>query len=467
MENFDIVIIGAGPGGYVAAIRGAQCGFNVALIDKSFVGGACLNVGCIPSKALLNASHEYEKINKNHLGAMGINAQADINITKLMEHKNKIVKGLTTGIEFLLKKNKVSLVHGTAFIQADKSVIIQDGADKGRILSAKSVVIATGSSPISLPNIAIDEENIVSSTGALQFSDAPKKLIIIGAGVIGLELGSVWARLGSEVTIIEYLPRIAPNLDEQVARELQKSLQKQGIIFMLGQKILSAKNGKKSVTISYESASDANQKGELTCDKLLVCVGRKANTANLGLEALGVAINPKGVIITDEHYATNIAGIYAIGDCINGPMLAHKAEEEGVALMEMLAGQKPHVNYGTIPGVIYTHPEVADVGLTEEAVKAAGIPYKVGNFPFKANSRARSNSDDAGFVKIIAHSETDKILGVHIIGAEAGNLIHEAVLAMEYGGSSEDIARTCHAHPTLNEAIKEAALAVLGRAIHT
>ncbi len=465
MQEFDVIVIGAGPGGYVGAIRAAQLGFKTAIVDKTNAGGTCLNVGCIPSKALLNATHHYDQINRGHLAVMGIKANASMDIAGMMENKNKIVKGLTTGIEFLFKKNKIAYFKGTAQFANNNTIHITDGEHNGEQLQGKHIVIATGSSPASLPNIIIDEDRVVSSTGALAFDKVPEKLVVIGAGVIGLEMGSVWARLGSEVKIIEYLPRIAPNLDEQIARELQKNLQKQGLTFELGQKVLAVTAHKKGVKVDYEPANGGD-KQTLECDKVLVSVGRKPNIDGLGLDKIGINTDKRGFIQVNDHYATNIAGIYAIGDVIGGAMLAHKAEEEGVALMEMLAGQSPHVNYGIIPGVIYTHPEVADVGINEETAKQQGIEYKVGTFPMMANSRARANGETAGLVKLISCAKSDKLLGAHIISNDAGALIHEAVLVMEYGGSAEDLARTCHAHPTTNEAVKEAALAVLGRAIH-
>ena len=459
-ESFDVIFIGGGPGGYVGAIRAAQLGLKTACVEKrGTLGGTCLNVGCIPSKALLESSEKFADA-AQHFSAHGIEVKPSLNLATMMKRKDEVVGSLTKGIEGLFKKNKVTYIQGHGTISAKGEVTVA-----GTKYAAKHIVIATGSEVVALPGITIDEKQIVSSTGALTLPKVPRHLVIIGAGVIGLELGSVWKRLGAEVTVIEYLDRVTPGMDGEISRQFQKTLEKQGLKFKLATKVTAAKPGKNGVELTMEPATGGASE-TLSADVVLVAVGRRPLTEGLGLEAVGVVKDAKGRIMVDGHFQTNIAGIYAIGDVIAGPMLAHKAEEEGVAVAEMIAGQKPHVNYDAIPNVIYTWPEVASVGKTEEELKAAGIEYKTGKFPFLANSRGRSSAQTDGFVKILADRKTDRVLGVHIIGAHAGTMIHEACIAMEFGASAEDIARTCHAHPTLSEAVKEAALAVDGRAVH-
>jgi dihydrolipoamide dehydrogenase len=459
-EQFDVVIIGGGPGGYVAAIRAAQLGLKTACVEKrGTLGGTCLNVGCIPSKALLESSEKFEDA-KLHFAEHGIDASVKLDLKKMLARKDDVVSKLTHGIEGLFKKNKVTYIKGLGTITGKNEVSVE-----GVKYAAKNIVIATGSEVTPLPGITIDEKQIVSSTGALTLEKLPGHLVVIGAGVIGLELGSVWKRLGAKVTVLEYLDRITPGMDNEVAKQLQKILEKQGIEFKLGVKVTSATANKSGVSVTCESVAGAGSE-TLQADVVLVAVGRRAYTDKLGLENVGLSTNKRGQIDTNAHWQTAVPNIYAIGDVIAGPMLAHKAEDEGVAVAEFIAGQKPHINYNTIPGVIYTHPEVANVGKTEEELKAANVAYKVGKFPFLANSRARATGQTDGFVKILADAKTDEVLGVHIIGPQAGNSIHEVCIAMEFGASSEDIARTCHAHPTYNEAVKEAAFAVAGRAIH-
>ena len=465
-DHFDLIVIGAGPGGYVCAIRAAQLGLKVACIDKRGApGGTCLNVGCIPSKALLHATEVLDETRQAE--HMGIRVGAvKVDIEKMMAFKQDGIDGNTQGVTFLLKKNKIEEIHGAACLTTPGAmdVALLDGTT--RQLTAKNIVLATGSEVTPLPGIEIDEDRIVSSTGALDFDSVPKHLVIVGAGIIGLELGSVWRRLGAEVTVVEYLDRITPGVDADVAKNFQRALKKQGIKFMLGKKVTGAKALKASAKITLAPASGEGESETLSADRVLVAIGRRAHTDGLGLEAIGVTRDGQGRIETDAHFQTNIAGVYAIGDVIAGPMLAHKAEEEGVAVAEHLAGKPSHVNYNVIPGVIYTHPEVAWVGQSEEDLKQQGTAYKVGKFPFMANGRAKVNGTTEGFVKILADAETDRVLGVHILGAHAGNLIDEAAIAMEFSASAEDVARTCHAHPTLTEAVKEAALAIDGRALH-
>lgn len=463
-EQFDVAIIGGGPGGYVAAIRAAQLGMKVACIEKrGALGGTCLNVGCIPSKALLYSSELYEKANHEY-AAHGIKlSKVELDLNVMMKRKEEITAGLNKGIEGLFKKNKVTYFQGFGSFVNATTLKIKGEAEQQ--INAKNVIIATGSEVMNLPGIEIDEEKIVSSTGALSLKSIPKKMIVIGGGVIGLELGSVWRRLGAEVTVIEYLDRIAPGMDLEIAKQFQKSMEKQGIKFLLGQKVLSAKKDSKTVKVTLESVNDQT-KQEMDADIVLVSIGRRPYTDNLSIENAGIKLDERGRIPVNNHLQTSVNHIYAIGDVIIGPMLAHKAEEEGVAAVEFIAGQKPHVNYDVIPGVVYTSPEVATVGKTEEEVKKLGLEYKIGKFPFMANSRARAIGVNEGFVKVIACAKTDEILGCHIIAPEAGTMIAEMVVAMEYKAASEDIARTVHAHPTLNEAVKEATLAVLGRAIH-
>ncbi len=460
MAAFDLVVIGTGPGGYVCAIRAAQLGLKVAVVEKRAThGGTCLNVGCIPSKALLHASELYAE-SKHSFAKMGIRAETSIDFPKMMGFKQEAIDGNTKGIDFLLKKNKVTVFHGEGVIPAPGRVTVG-----GETLEAPHIVIATGSDVARLKGIAIDEERIVSSTGALALRDIPARLAVIGAGVIGLELGSVYARLGAKVTVIEYLDRILPGMDLDVAKTFQRLLQKQGFAFRLSAKVTSATVANGNVTLGVEPAAGGAAE-QIEADVVLVAVGRVPYTQGLGLEKIGVKLDERGRIAVDGHFATNVPGIHAIGDVIRGPMLAHKAEDEGIAVAEIIAGQAGHVNYDVIPGVVYTAPEVAAVGRTEEELKAAGIDYKAGKFLFLANGRAKANQTTDGFVKVLADAKTDRVLGVHVIGPMAGELIHEAAVLMEFGGSAEDLARTCHAHPTLSEAVKEAAMAVAGRAIH-
>tara|TARA_R100000005_G_scaffold95557_1_gene77502 strand:- start:6187 stop:7590 length:1404 start_codon:yes stop_codon:yes gene_type:complete len=464
-ETFDLVVIGGGPGGYTAAIRAAQLGMKTACVEKrGALGGVCLNVGCIPSKALLQSSELYEEA-QHSFESRGITVGSlKLDLDKMMGQKQETVKGLTQGIEFLFKKNKVTYVKGAATLEGGGRIAVE-GEDT-KTLKAKNILIATGSEVTPLPNVEIDEKQIVSSTGALELPKVPKKMIVIGAGVIGLELGTVWRRLGAEVTVVEFLDRILPGTDNEVAKNTQRILKKQGIEFLLGKKVTGAKKAKTGVTLTMEPSKGGDAE-TLKADVVLVAIGRRPYTEGLGLDDLGVEKDRAGRIVVDKNFKSSVDGIYAIGDVIEGPMLAHKAEDEGVVCVEKLAGQKPHINYDTIPGVIYTWPEVATVGKTEEQLKEAGTDYNVGKVPFMANSRARANGFTEGFVKILADKKSDKVLGVHIIGPDAGTIIHECVLAMEFGASSEDIARTCHAHPTLNEAVKEAALAVAGRTINS
>lgn len=458
---YDVIVIGSGPGGYVCAIRCAQLGLKTACVEKrETLGGTCLNVGCIPSKALLSASEKYEAAGHN-FASMGIDVGTPkLDLKTMMKFKGSVVDANTKGVEFLFKKNKIDWLKGEGSIEAPGKV--QVGKD---VYEAKHIVIATGSDVSTLPGIEIDEKKIVSSTGALELDSVPKHLVVIGGGVIGLEMGAVWGRLGAKVTVIEYLDRILPGMDNELSATAQKIFKKQGMDFKLGMKVTEAKSSKSGVTLKVEPAKGGDAES-IEADIVLVAVGRKPYTAKLGLDKAGVALDERGRVKTDDHFQTNVKGIYAIGDVIAGPMLAHKAEDEGVMLAELLAGQKGHIDYDCIPGVVYTWPEVAAVGKTEEQLKQAGVEYKAGKFPFTANGRARAMGMTDGFVKILADKRTDRVLGVHIIGPEAGTLIAEAVLAMEFGASAEDIARTCHAHPTLEEAVKEAALNVDGRALH-
>jgi len=464
-SHFDLIIIGAGPGGYVAAIRAAQLGLKTACIDKrGTLGGTCLNVGCIPSKALLHSSEKFEEA-QNHLAEHGVKVgKVELDLKTLMARKDKVVDDLTKGIGFLFKKNKVTGITGSARIAKPGEVVVSaDGEDSS--YTADNILIATGSRVTPLPGVEIDEDRIVSSTGALSLAAVPKHLVVVGGGYIGLEMGSVWRRLGSKVTVVEFLDAIVPNMDGEVGKAMHKTLEKQGMIFKLGTKVTGAKATKTKVALTVEPAAGGDAE-TIDCDIVLVSIGRVPFTANLGLEDVGVEMDGRGVIQVDGNFKTNVDGIYAIGDVIPGAMLAHKAEEEGIACVERLAGQATHINYDAIPSVVYTWPEAASVGKTEEQLKDAGIDYNKGSFPFMANSRARANGDTDGFVKILADAATDEVLGVHIIGPDAGTMIAELALAMEFGASSEDIARTCHAHPTLNEAVKEAALAVEGAPIH-
>ena len=464
MVDYDLIVIGAGPGGYVAAIRAAQLGMNVACVEKEVsLGGTCLNIGCIPSKALLNSSEKYIEFTK-HAEEHGIKSEKiNLDLSKLMLRKDKIVKKLTSGVGFLFKKNKITHLKGNVSFVDKSNIKIK--SSKEITISAKNFIIATGSSTIDIPSIPIDEKNIVSSTGALSLSSVPKTMLVVGGGYIGLEMGSVWSRLGSKVIVIEALDRIVPNMDGEIASQFMKSLQKQGLEFKLLHKLISAKSNKNEVEVEIQSLNN-NKKSKETFNIVLMSVGRKPNTEGLGLEKIGVKLNDQKSIKIDKQYKTNVEGIYAIGDVAPGPMLAHKAEEEGVACVEIINGQKSHINYDTIPAIVYTNPEVASVGKTEEQLKELKIEYKVGKFPFMANGRALTTSASEGFVKILADKKTDSILGAHIIGHDAGQLIAEVVTTMEFGGSAEDIARICHAHPTTSEAVKEAAMNVDGRAIH-
>jgi len=464
-SQFDLIVIGAGPGGYVAAIRAAQLGLKTACIEKrGTLGGTCLNVGCIPSKALLHSSEKFEEA-QSHLAEHGVKVgKVELDLKTLMARKDKVVDDLTKGIGFLFKKNKVTNITGAAKISKPGEVVVTaDGKDE--TYTATNILIATGSEVAPLPGVEIDEDRIVSSTGALALSKVPGHLVVVGGGYIGLEMGSVWRRLGSKVTVVEFLDAIAPNMDAEVGKAMHKTLEKQGMEFKLGTKVTGAKTTKSKVTLTVEPAQGGDAE-DIACDVVLVSIGRKPFTEGLGLEDAGVAMDDRGVIQVDANFKTNVDGIYAIGDVIPGAMLAHKAEEEGIACVERLAGQATHINYDAIPSVVYTWPEAASVGKTEEQLKADGVAYNKGSFPFMANSRARANGDTEGFVKILADQATDEVLGVHIIGPDAGTMIAELALAMEFGASSEDIARTCHAHPTLNEAVKEAALDVEGSPIH-
>ncbi|MEZ5752910.1 MAG: dihydrolipoyl dehydrogenase [Paracoccaceae bacterium] len=461
MADFDLIVIGAGPGGYVCAIRAAQLGLKVACVEgRETLGGTCLNVGCIPSKALLNATHHLHEVHENFekMGLMG--AKPKVDWAKMQAYKADVIGGNTKGIEFLFKKNKVTWLKGWASIPAAGQVKVGD-----EVHNAKNIVIATGSESASLPGVPVDEEVIVTSTGALALGSIPKSMVVIGAGVIGLEMGSVYARLGAEVTVIEYLDAITPGMDAEVAKSFQRILSKQGLKFVLGAAVQGAERKKKGAKVTYKLRKD-DSAHEIEADVVLVATGRKPYTAGLGLEALGVAMEPRGQVKTDAHWSTNVAGIYAIGDAIVGPMLAHKAEDEGMAVAEVIAGKHGHVNYGVIPGVIYTTPEVASVGKTEEQLKAEGVAYKVGKFSFMGNGRAKAVFQGEGFVKLLADKTTDRVLGCHIIGPAAGDLIHEICVAMEFGASAQDVALTCHAHPTYSEAVREAALACGDGAIH-
>ncbi len=462
---YDLIVIGTGPGGYVCAIRASQLGMKVAVVEKRNThGGTCLNVGCIPSKALLHASEAFDEANR-HFAVMGIEVSPKLDLAKMQAFKAEGIKGNVDGVGFLLKKNKIDHYHGTGKILAADKVSVTFINGETKTLEARHVVIATGSGVAQLPGVKIDETTIVSSTGALDLKAVPKKLLVIGAGVIGLELGSVWRRLGAEVTVVEYLDRILPGMDGDVAKSFQRILEKQGFVFRLGHKVTGAAQTGDGVSVTIEPAAGGAAES-LGADVVLVAIGRTPYTDGLGLAEAGIALDAKRRIAVDSHFQTSVTGVYAIGDVIAGPMLAHKAEDEGMAVAEIIAGQAGHVNYDVIPGVIYTQPEVASVGKTEEDLKAVGIAYKSGKFPFSANGRAKVNRTTDGFVKVLADATTDRILGVHIIGPSAGELIAEAAVIMEFGGSAEDLARTCHAHPTLTEAVKEAALSVAKRAIH-
>ena len=465
-ETFEVVIIGGGPGGYVCAIRSAQLGFKTACIEsKNTLGGTCLNVGCIPSKSLLNLSENFNKVKKNFSNLGITTGKVTLNLSKMMKTKEKSVTVLTKGIEFLFKKNKVAYIKGQASFKSNNEIIVQE-KNSQKIYRANHIIISTGSEPTSLPGIKINEKIIVSSTGALSFNKVPKELVIIGGGYIGLEMGSVWKRLGSNVTVIEFLDHIVTGMDKDISIEFLKILKKQEINFKLNSKVSAVSVVKGKAVVDYTS-NETSVRKRIQADKVLVAVGRKPNTEGLNLKKMSIKCDNQGRIQVDNKFQTSIKNIYAIGDVIKGPMLAHKAEEEGIAVAEIIAGQSGHVNYNIIPGVIYTSPEVASVGKTEQQLINENIKYKIGKFPFMANSRAKVINEIEGFVKILADEKTDKLLGIHMIGPHAGDMIAEMVLAMEFGASSEDIARTCHAHPTYSEAIKEAALAVDKRPIHS
>ncbi|MFB6446025.1 dihydrolipoyl dehydrogenase [Bradyrhizobium tunisiense] len=465
MATYDLVVIGTGPGGYVCAVRAAQLGMKVAVVEKNAtLGGTCLNVGCMPSKALLHASEMFEEAGHS-FAKMGISVSSPkLDLPAMMNFKQQGIDGNVKGVEFLMKKNKIDVLKGTGKILGTGKVEVSaDG--KAQVVETKNIVIATGSDIARLKGIEIDEKRIVSSTGALSLDKVPGKLLIVGAGVIGLELGSVWHRLGAEVVVVEFLDRILPGMDGEIAKQFQRILEKQGFAFKLGAKVTAVDSSGKTLKATIEPAAGGAAE-TLEADVVLVCIGRVPYTDALGLKEAGVALDPRGRVQIDPHFATSLKGVYAIGDVVAGPMLAHKAEDEGVAVAEIIAGQAGHVNYDVIPGVVYTTPEVSSVGKTEEELKQAGVAYTVGKFPFTANGRSKVNQTTDGFVKILADAKTDRVLGVHIIGIEAGEMIHEAAVLMEFGGSAEDLARTCHAHPTRSEAVKEAALAVGKRAIH-
>jgi dihydrolipoamide dehydrogenase len=466
MASYDLVIIGTGPGGYVCAIRAAQLGMKVAVVEKNAtLGGTCLNIGCMPSKALLYASEMFEEAGHS-FAKMGVSVSAPkLDLPSMMNFKQQGIDGNVRGVEFLMKKNKIDVISGKGKVLGTGKVEVSGSDGKTQIVETKNIVIATGSDVAKLKGIEIDEKRIVSSTGALSLEQVPGKLLIVGAGVIGLELGSVWHRLGAEVTVVEFLDRILPGMDGEVAKQFQRILEKQGFVFKLGAKVTGIDSSGKTLSAQVEPAAGGKPE-TLEADVVLVCIGRVPYTEGLGLKEAGVALDNRGRVQIDAHFATSVKGVYAIGDVIAGPMLAHKAEDEGVACAEILAGQAGHVNYDVIPAVVYTTPEVSTVGKTEEELKAAGVAYTVGKFPFTANGRSKVNQTTEGYVKILADAKTDRVLGAHIVGREAGEMIHEAAVLMEFGGSAEDLARTCHAHPTRSEAIKEAALAVGKRAIH-
>jgi dihydrolipoyl dehydrogenase len=463
IDRYDVAVIGGGPGGYVAAIRAAQLGLRTACVDmRASLGGTCLNIGCIPSKALLQSSKKFAEA-RLAMAEHGVElGEVKLDLGRMMARKDRVVTTLTRGVEFLFRKNKVDWLKGMGRIAAPGRVVVRAADGVMREIEAGAIIIATGSESAALRGISIDERRVLSSTGALSIGRVPERLAVIGGGYIGLELGSVWQRLGARVTVIELLDRIVPTMDRELAAGLQRALTRQGIAFQLGATLAELREGPDSLSLEIEGGEHRT----IEAEAMLVAAGRRPFTQGLGLDAVGVAIDAQGRVVVDDGFATNIPGVYAIGDAIRGPMLAHKAEEEGIAIAEHLAGQKSHVNYDAIPAIIYTWPEVASVGKTEEELTSAAIPYRTGKFPFTANPRARANGDTEGFVKILAETATDRVLGVHIIGPDAGTLIAEAALAIEFGASAEDIARTCHAHPTLNEAVKEAALAVGDRAIH-
>ena len=466
MASYDLIVIGTGPGGYVCAIRAAQLGMKVAVVEKNAtLGGTCLNVGCMPSKALLHASELFEETGHS-FAKMGIAVGSpSLDLPAMMKFKQEGIDGNVKGVEFLMKKNKIDVLRGTGRIVAAGKVEVKAADGAAQTVDTKNIVIATGSDVAKLKGIEIDEKRVVSSTGALALEKVPGKLLIVGAGVIGLELGSVWRRLGAQVTVVEFLDRILPGMDGEVAKQFQRLLEKQGFAFKLGAKVTGIDSSGATLKVQVEPAAGGVAE-TLDADVVLVAIGRVPHTEGLGLKEAGVALDNRGRVEIDNHFATNVKGIYAIGDVVRGPMLAHKAEDEGVAVAEIIAGQAGHVNYDVIPGVVYTTPEVASVGKTEEELKQAGVAYTVGKFPFTANGRSKVNQTTDGFVKILADAKTDRVLGCHIVGREAGEMIHEACVLMEFGGSAEDLARTCHAHPTRSEAVKEAALAVGKRAIH-
>ena len=466
-ETFDLIVIGTGPGGYVCAIRASQLGLKVAVVEKRQThGGTCLNVGCIPSKAILHSSELFEEAG-HEFGAMGIKvSDPELDLPAMMGHKQNVIDTNVAGVEYLLKKNKITAFHGSARIVAPGKVEIALNGGGSETLEAKNIVIATGSDVARLPGIDIDEKQIVSSTGALELDTVPDRLLVVGAGVIGLELGSVWRRLGSQVTVVEFLDRILPGMDGEIAKTFARTMKKQKMILKLSTKVTGVEKTDQGLRVTVEPAT-GGEAAIIETDVMLVAIGRVPYTSGLGLEQAGVELDRRGRIKTDAHFKTSVDGIYAIGDVIDGPMLAHKAEDEGVAVAELLVGQAGHVNYDVIPGVVYTMPEVAVVGKTEEELKEAGIEYAVGKFAFTANGRAKAIRKTDGFIKVLADKKTDRVLGVHMIGAAVGEMIHEACVLMEFGGSAEDLARTCHAHPTLSEAVKEAAMAVDKRAIHS
>jgi len=465
LDKFQAVVIGGGPGGYVCAIRLAQLGLKTACIEsRGSLGGTCLNIGCIPSKSLLNLSEEFHKV--KNFANKGIEiGEVKLNLEKMMKSKDKAVTILTKGVEFLLKKNKVTYFKGHGSFKSENEILIKDDQNNETLIQSEKIVIATGSEPVSLPGIEIDEKTIVSSTGALELKKVPDKMVVVGGGYIGLEMGSVWSRLGAKVEVVEFLDHITPGMDKEISLEFMKILKKQGIKFSMQNKVELIQKNKSGVSVLTKDKN--GNKNKLDCDVVLIAVGRKPNTSGLNLETIGVSLDGSNRIKTNKNFETSVKNIYAIGDVINGPMLAHKAEDEGIAVAENIVGQSGHVNYDTIPGVIYTNPEVASIGKTEEQLKGLNKNYKVGKFSFMANSRAKAIDDTEGFVKILADEQTDKVLGAHIIGPHAGELIAEIGVAMEFGASAEDIARTCHAHPTFSEAIKEAALSVDKRAIHS
>ena len=466
IQSFDVIVIGSGPAGYVASIKAAQLGMKVACIDKQAdPGGTCLNVGCIPSKVLLNSSQKFYEA-KTGFNTHGIYCDGlRFDLSQMMSRKDKIVSNLTQGIQYLFRKNNVIFIQGTATFLSPTSVTIMKETGDSQTLTASKIVIATGSAPVVLPNVNIDEKVIVTSTGALSLERVPERMVIIGGGYIGLEIGSVWRRLGAQVTVVEYMDTIVPQMDREISAAFLRSLKALGIEFQLGTRVLGIHRQDEGATVIVQPALGGAEE-KLVADVVMLSMGRHPFSEGLGLDRVGIQVDERGVIQINQNFQTNISSIYAIGDVVRGPMLAHKGEEEGVAVAEILAGQKPHINYDAIPAIVYTHPEVATVGKTEEQLKATGVPYRVGKFPFTANSRARVNGETEGFVKVLSHQQTDEVLGIHIIHADAGNMIAEAVIAMEYRASSEDIARICHAHPTVSEAMKEAAMATYSKAIH-